>query len=87
MKLLEIMEEEAELQPYFYKLGTLDTRSNGDISTRDELIHWLRHFGDRTGRTHLDSQAIKTEASLKHSSIIYSAMLLLKLSLNFISRL
>ncbi|PPT04923.1 tRNA N2N2-dimethyl(Guanine26-N2)-methyltransferase [Geitlerinema sp. FC II] len=65
VKLLEIMEEEAELPPYFYKLGVLGKRFNGDIPPRDELIQRLRQCGYRTGRTHLESQAIKTEASLE----------------------
>ena len=65
MTLLEVMEEEAELPPYFYKLGVLGKRFNGDIPPRDELIRRLRQCGYVAGRSHLDSQAIKTEASLE----------------------
>ncbi|MBP0000638.1 MAG: tRNA (guanine-N1)-methyltransferase [Cyanobacteria bacterium SID2] len=65
VKLLDVMAEEADLPPYFYKLGILGKRFRGDIPPRDELIRRLLDRGYRTGRTHIEAQAIKTEADLE----------------------
>ncbi|MBT9313161.1 class I SAM-dependent methyltransferase [Leptothoe kymatousa] len=62
--LLQTLLDEAPMPPYYYPLPELGRRGHMDIPPRDRLIEALRHSGHRTTRTHLDAQAVKTEASL-----------------------
>ena len=64
VKLLQIMQAEADMPPYFFKLGEIGRRGKLDIPPRDRLIQALRDRGYRATRTHLDCQAIKTDATM-----------------------
>ncbi|MBP0018321.1 MAG: tRNA (guanine-N1)-methyltransferase [Cyanobacteria bacterium SBLK] len=63
-KLLEIMAREADFPPYFYTLGEIGRRGKMDVPSRSRLISALQNHGDRATVTHLDPQAIKTDANL-----------------------
>ncbi|MCG8363452.1 MAG: tRNA (guanine-N1)-methyltransferase [Pseudanabaenales cyanobacterium] len=63
-KLLQIMQAEADMPPYFFKLGEIGHRGKMDVPQRDRLIQALRYRGYRATRTHLDCQAIKTDANM-----------------------
>lgn len=64
VKLLQIMQAEANLPPYYYPLGEIGRHGQMDIPRRDRLIVALRDRGFRASLTHLDAQAIKTDASM-----------------------
>lgn len=61
--LLEIMQAEAEMPPYYFALAEIGRRGKQDIPARDRLIQALQAQGYRASLTHLDPQAIKTDAS------------------------
>lgn len=63
--LLEVMQAEANLPPYYFPLGEIGRRGKLDIPSRDRLIQALINAGYVATNTHLDPQAIKTNASLK----------------------
>lgn len=63
--LLEIMHAEAELPPYFYTLKAIGHRGKMDIPKRDRLICALQNRGYLASSTHVNPQAIKTDASLE----------------------
>ncbi|MEM1256863.1 MAG: tRNA (guanine-N1)-methyltransferase, partial [Cyanobacteria bacterium P01_H01_bin.21] len=63
-RLLAVMEKEATMPPYYYPLAEIGRRGQMDIPARDRLIEVLCQGGYRATRTHLDAQAIKTNASL-----------------------
>lgn len=65
IKLLQIMMLEADLPPYFYTLGEIGRRGKIDLPKRSHLIQTLQHWGYRAAPTHIDAQAIKTDASLE----------------------
>lgn len=58
------MEAEVDLPPYFYTLAEIGRRGNMDIPKRDRLIQSLQERGYRASPTHIDAQAIKTDADL-----------------------
>lgn len=62
--LLTIMRAESSLPPYYYPLAEIGKRGKIDIPPRDLLIQSINQAGFVATRTHLDSQAIKTTASL-----------------------
>lgn len=62
--LLAVMKTEAELPPYFYRVGDIGRRSKRDILPRDVLIQRLRDRGYRASATHIEAQAVKTDADL-----------------------
>lgn len=62
--LLTVMLAEATMPPYYYPLAELGRRGQMDIPPRDRLIAALNHAHHRATRTHLDAQAIKTDAPL-----------------------
>ncbi len=64
VKLLQIMRAEAEMPPYYYSLGDIGRLGQMDIPRRDRLILALRDRGYRACPTHLDSQAVKTDATM-----------------------
>lgn len=64
VKLLEIMQAEADMPPYYYPLPELGRHGQMDIPKRDQLIMALRDRGFRASRTHLDAQALKTDATM-----------------------
>ncbi len=63
--LLELMQAEAELPPYFYKLGEIGRRGQLDIPKRSHLIQTLQDWGYQASATHIEAQAIKTTANLQ----------------------
>lgn len=64
VELLQTLQAEAQLPPYYYRLGEMGKRGKLDIPRRDALIAALIAEGHTAVRTHLDAQAIKTTASL-----------------------
>ncbi len=68
--MLEIMAEETDFPPYFYPLGEIGRRGKMDIPKRDYLISTLQNQGFRATATHINPQAIKTDASI---SVILAA--------------
>ncbi|PNW41783.1 UNVERIFIED_CONTAM: tRNA (guanine-N1)-methyltransferase [Euhalothece sp. KZN 001] len=63
VSLLEVMKAEADLPPYFYSLQSIGHAGKLDLPKRDHLIDALQEQGYRTCQTHVNSQAIKTEAN------------------------
>ena len=63
VSLLEVMEAEADLPPYFYSLQNIGQAGKLDLPKRDDLIQALRQRGYRACQTHVKSQGIKTDAS------------------------
>lgn len=71
-KLLVVMLAEATMPPYYYPLAEIGRRGQIDIPARERLIEGICAIAnpDRPGhnyratRTHLDAQAIKTNAAL-----------------------
>ncbi|EDX86945.1 N2,N2-dimethylguanosine tRNA methyltransferase [Synechococcus sp. PCC 7335] len=64
LALIEIMQSEANLPPYFYPLAEIGRRAQIDIPPRQSLIDSIKDAGFRASETHLSAQAIKTEAPL-----------------------
>ncbi|WP_204102364.1 MULTISPECIES: tRNA (guanine-N1)-methyltransferase [Spirulina sp. CCY15215] len=64
VKLLEIMIGEADFPPYFYTLGEIGRRGKMDIPPRSRLIEALKNRGDRATITHINPEAIKTDADM-----------------------
>lgn len=64
IRLLELMQAEAEMPPYFYTLGEIGRRGKLDIPKSNYLMQTLRSWGYRASLTHLDREAIKTDADL-----------------------
>ena len=62
--LLQVMEAEADFPPYFYTLGEIGRRGKIDIPKKHRLIEALQHEGYRATPTHINAQAIKTDANL-----------------------
>lgn len=64
VQLLSLMEAEADLPPYFYPLAEIGRRGGMDIPMRSRLIQALQQGGYRATPTHINPQAIKTDADL-----------------------
>ncbi len=64
VRLLELMQAEAEMPPYFYTLGEIGRRGKLDIPKSNYLIQTLQQWGYRASLTHIDREAIKTDANL-----------------------
>ena len=64
VRLLEIMQAEADMPPYYFTLPEIGRHGQMDIPKRDRLMMALRDQGFRVSRTHLDTQAIKTNATI-----------------------
>jgi len=64
VQLLTIMAAEADLPPYFYTLGEIGRRGKMDIPKRSHLIRALHDMGYRASPTHINAQAIKTNANI-----------------------
>ena len=62
--LLAVMSAEADFPPYFYTLREIGTRGKIDIPKRSRLIAALRNRGYPAVITHINPQAIKTNADL-----------------------
>lgn len=64
-RLLQIMQAEAEMPPYFYPLGEIGRRGKLDLPKSIKLIQTLQNWGYRATVTHIDRQAIKTDADMR----------------------
>ena len=64
-RLLAIMRSEATMPPYYYPLAEIGRRGQMDVPARERLIKGICDRAYRATRTHLDTQAIKTNAPLK----------------------
>ncbi|MEM9905630.1 MAG: tRNA (guanine-N1)-methyltransferase [Cyanobacteria bacterium P01_D01_bin.44] len=73
-QLLCLMDAEAIMPPYYYPLAEIGRRGKMDIPQRDQLMQGLCDRKYRTTRTHLDAQAIKTDASLAECIEVAKAM-------------
>ena len=71
VKLLQIMRAEADMPPYYFRLGDIGRHGQMDIPRRDRLLQALRDRGYRACITHLDAQAIKTDAPI-HTCVAIS---------------
>lgn len=64
IKLLNVMIAEVDLPPYFYTLSEIGRRGRIDIPKRSHLIRRLEDLGYRASPTHINAQAIKTDADI-----------------------
>lgn len=64
LRLLQVMQAEAALPPYYYPLGEIGRLGQIDIPPRQALLQALRDRGWRATLTHLDWAAIKTDATI-----------------------
>jgi tRNA (guanine26-N2/guanine27-N2)-dimethyltransferase len=62
--LLATMEAEADFPPYFYTLREIGRRGKMDLPKRSHFIQALQEKGYRATATHINAQAIKTNADL-----------------------
>ena len=62
--LLGVMSAETNFPPYFYTLGEIGNRGKMDIPKRSHLITALQNKGYQATVTHINPQAIKTNADL-----------------------
>lgn len=65
VQLLQTFEIEAEMPPHFYPLKEIGHRGRLDLPKRDRLILALQQAGYRASTTHINSQAIKTDADMQ----------------------
>ncbi|MEL6161757.1 MAG: tRNA (guanine-N1)-methyltransferase [Cyanobacteria bacterium J06627_32] len=61
-KLLTLMQAEAHQPPYYYPLAEIGRRGKMDIPPKATLLSALSQQGYRATSTHIDPQAIKTDA-------------------------
>ncbi|MBD0334044.1 MAG: tRNA (guanine-N1)-methyltransferase [Cyanobacteria bacterium Co-bin13] len=64
VKLLEIMQAEADMPPYYYPLGEIGRLGQIDIPRREVLMQALCDRNFRATLTHLDWEAVKTDATM-----------------------
>ena len=67
VKLLQIMVDEALMPPYFFPVSELGRRGKMDIPKRDRIIDQLQQQGYQASLTHINAQALKTNASFRHT--------------------
>ncbi|NJM46886.1 MAG: tRNA (guanine-N1)-methyltransferase [Alkalinema sp. RU_4_3] len=60
--LIQTMQAETPLPPYYYPLGEIGRRGKMDLPKRDRLIQALIQAGYQASPTHIHSEAIKTNA-------------------------
>ena len=63
-QLLQTMQAEADLPPYFFGLGEIGRRGKIDPPPRDRLIQLLQSEGYQASPTHINAQAVKTNAAI-----------------------
>jgi tRNA (guanine26-N2/guanine27-N2)-dimethyltransferase len=61
--LIQSMQAENPLPPYYYPLGEIGRRGKMDLPRRDRLIQALLDAGYQASPTHLDPEAFKTNAA------------------------
>ena len=65
IKLLDLMQGEIDFPPYFYTLREIGNRGQLDLPKKSYLIQALQDKGYKAAATHIEPQAIKTNASIK----------------------
>ena len=65
IKLLNSMQGEIDFPPYFYTLKEIGNRGKLDLPKKLDLIQALQNKGYKAAATHIELQAIKTNASMK----------------------
>ncbi|HEY9826120.1 MAG TPA: tRNA (guanine-N1)-methyltransferase [Stenomitos sp.] len=73
-KLLATMIAEVPFPPYFFTLAEIGRRSKLDIPKREALIAALQEAGYQATATHIEAQALKTDASF-HDCLAVAAQL------------
>lgn len=66
VQLLQIMQAEALMPPYFYSIAEIGRRGKMDIPKRDRIIDQIRRLGYEASLTHLNEQAFKANISFNH---------------------
>jgi tRNA (guanine26-N2/guanine27-N2)-dimethyltransferase len=64
VKLLSIMIAEANLPPYYFTMRSLGQRGKLDLPPREKLIQALQQQGYQASATHINPEAIKTNADI-----------------------
>jgi len=64
LDLLATMEAEADFPPYFFTLREIGRRGKIDLPKRSQLVLALQEQGYRVTTTHINAQAIKTDADI-----------------------
>ena len=64
-ELLNLMQGETNFPPYFYTLREIGSRGKLDLPKRSHLIVALQDKGYRAAATHIEAQAIKTNARME----------------------
>ncbi|MEL6813367.1 MAG: tRNA (guanine-N1)-methyltransferase [Cyanobacteria bacterium J06598_3] len=62
--LIQTMQQETPLPPYYYPLAEIGRRGKMDIPPRQQLLARLRQNGFAASTTHISAQAIKTDAPI-----------------------
>lgn len=62
--LIQTMQAEASLPPYYYPLAEIGRRGKMDIPPRQQLLDSLHQSGFTASTTHISTQAIKTNAPI-----------------------
>jgi len=65
-QLLQIMRDEAPMPPYFFPVAEIGRRGQMDIPKRDRILNQLHDHGYQASLTHINPQALKTDASFDH---------------------
>ncbi|VEP16885.1 N2,N2-dimethylguanosine tRNA methyltransferase [Hyella patelloides LEGE 07179] len=66
VKLLSTMIAEADLPPYFFTLREIGKRGKLDLPQRSLIIQALQNRGYQASATHINPEAIKTNADIHH---------------------
>ena len=65
VKLLDLMQGEIDFPPYFYTLKEIGNRGKLDLPKKQNLIQALQDKGYKAAPTHIEPEAIKTDADLE----------------------
>jgi tRNA (guanine26-N2/guanine27-N2)-dimethyltransferase len=74
VKLLEMMIAENDLPPYFFPLKEIGSRAKIDLPKLDFLLDTLQKQGFMASRTHIQAQAIKTNATMAEIEAIATSL-------------
>ncbi|MEM7756820.1 MAG: tRNA (guanine-N1)-methyltransferase, partial [Cyanobacteria bacterium P01_A01_bin.40] len=65
VRLLHLMQDEIDFPPYFYTLQSIGHRGKLDLPQKTHLIQALQQAGYQAASTHIEPQAIKTNAKME----------------------
>lgn len=65
-QVLQIMMDEVPMPPYFFPVAEIGRWGQMDIPKRDRILAQLHHHGYQASLTHINPQALKTDASFNH---------------------